>query len=387
MKLLFFIHSLSAGGAERITAALANYWAGKGCDVVIVTTAGRERDFHTLHAGVRRISLDLERKSRTPLAAVWNNFRRMTKLRRVLIAERPDAAVAMMAVANSLLAWACRGTGIPAVGSERVHPPRVPLGRIWHVVRRRAYGRLAAVVAQTRASANWLAANTAADSERIRVIPNPVVWPLPVNEPARPPAAVKDAIGCRRLVLGSGRLVGQKGFDRLLDAFAAIADRHPAWGLVILGEGSERHALESRARALGIEERVRFPGTVGNVSDWYAAADVYALTSRFEGFPNTLLEAMAHGVPAVATECETGPADIVRHDVDGLLVPEGDQAALADSLARLMDDEQLRSRLGGRAIEVRERFSLENVATEWEKVFEEVSSEKGPGPGARGPGK
>lgn len=372
MKLLFVLHSLSSGGAERVTVTLANYWAAQGWEVVIATITGEDRDFYSLHPAVRRVPLRLDADSRGGIEAITNNWRRMQALRAVLRNEHPTGAVAMMPTANVLLALAATGTGIPTIGSERSYPPRVPLGRPWERVRRYTYGRLTTIVAQTTLSAQWLAENTTAKRNQIAVIPNPVTLPLLVNEPRLAFAASKRDMDCSRILLAVGRLGPEKGFDRLIDAFAHLAGQQPEWGLVILGEGGQRPALETQCRARGLEARVRLPGAVGNVGEWYQAADLYVMTSRFEGFPNTLLEALAHGLPAVAVDCETGPRDILRHEVDGLLVPQDDPDALVKALGRLMGDDSFRSSFGENAVEARQRFAVSKVAGMWEQLFKKV---------------
>jgi glycosyltransferase involved in cell wall biosynthesis len=121
-----------------------------------------------------------------------------------------------------------------------------------------------------------------------------------------------------------------------------------------------------------LEKRVFLPGLVGNIGEWYEQADLYVMSSRFEGFPNTLLEALSYGLPAVSFDCDTGPRDIIRHEVDGLLVSPGNVAALENALDRLMGDVALRQHFAKRAVEARERFSIERVAGMWETFFEEV---------------
>lgn len=369
MRLLFYIHSLSSGGAERVTTTLANHWAQQGWPVTVVTVTGRERDFYRLDGRIERIALGLDSKSANGLLALRNNWCRVLALRRVLKRVRPVVAVAMMSTANATLALAGKGLSVSTIGSERIHPPTLPLGRTWEAIRRWGYRFLSCLVAQTRQSADWLRAH--APAPRIVVIPNPLNYPLPVHEPRLAPATILEETGSSQFLLAVGRLDYQKGFDRLLDAFAAILETHSDWTLVILGEGAQRTLLEEQARALGIDCRVRFPGAVGNMGEWYEFAGAYVLTSRFEGFPNTLLEALAHGLPAVAADCDTGPREILRHEVDGLLVPQDDQLALVQALGRLMGDAGLRKRFAERAIEARERFAVERIADQWEALFAE----------------
>jgi glycosyltransferase involved in cell wall biosynthesis len=176
----------------------------------------------------------------------------------------------------------------------------------------------------------------------------------------------------RKVLLAVGRLGEEKRFDRVIDAFAKLADRYPGWDLVILGEGSQRAALEVQRNKLGLDARIHLPGRVGNLADWYRRASLYVMSSRFEGFPNSLLEALAYGVPSVAVDCETGPRDILRSEVDGLLVPQNDHSALVAALDRMISNDKERASYSKRAIEVRDRFLTERVASLWEQIIEQA---------------
>lgn len=367
-NLLIYIGSLSSGGAERVTANLANYWAAKGWTITVVTLAPRRLDFYELHPAVARIALNQTSDSAHPVIGVWNNLRRILALRQVLRQVRPDLALSMMNTANVLLALAAWGLPVCAIGSERVHPLQCPLGRGWDGLRRHLYGRLAAVTALTRETADWLQAHTRA--RRIPVIPNAAPWPLPDQSPRLDPGSV--GVPGRQRLIAVGRLDPQKGFDLLIAAFATLAARYPNWELVILGDGSLRPALQAQIDSPNLRQRVFLPGRAGNLGPWYAGADLYVMSSRFEGFPNTLAEALAHGLPVVSFDCDTGPRDIIRHEIDGLMVPAGDVPGLTAALDRLMGDAGLRRLFSARAIEVRERFSMERIAGLWEILFAEL---------------
>lgn len=372
-RLLIFISSLSSGGAERVTANLANYWAGKGWQVTVVTLSDRSCDFYQLDQTVHRIALGLAGESGNALVAVVNNLWRVLALRRVLRQVKPDVALAMMDKSNILLAMAAIGlSGLVAIGSEHTHPPQLPLSRLWEVLRRHWYGSLAAVAALTNESRDWLSSHTKV--RRVAVIPNAVPWPLPRHSPLLMPQDILPPD--RKILLAVGRLDEGKQFSLLIKVFAKLAPQHSEWNLVILGEGPLRNSLTQQVIQAGLEKRIYLAGIVGNVADWYNAGDLYVMSSRFEGFGNTLAEALAHGLPAVSFDCDTGPRDIIRHEIDGLLVPNGDEIALQQALSRLMAHEPLRRQFAAKAVEARERFSMEKIAGMWERLFEELQHER-----------
>lgn len=371
MKITFVISSLAAGGAERVTVTLSNYWAEKGFDVSIVTLAGQKQDFYTLHQGIKRIALNLEGDSDSFLSAGFANIRRILALRKLLKSLQPDVAIAMMTKANILLAIAASRLPLITLGSERVHPPMFPLRKLWEQLRSCTYGSLTAIVAQTHQSRQWLKSNTA--SGHIEVIPNPVSLPLSRNQPVVLPTTILNKH--IHILLAAGRLEQQKGFDILIDVFSGLSFDFPDWVLVIAGEGPERQSLQEKIEQLNLEAQVILLGRVGNLSDWYKASDLYVMSSRFEGFPNSLVEAMAHGLPVISFDCDTGPREIIRDGVDGVLVDNGDVKGMRVMLETLMSDHELRQRLADRATDVKERFSLPKIAGMWEQLIYEVKDE------------
>jgi len=295
-----------------------------------------------------------------------NKVRRLIALRRAIRELSPDVVLSFLPHVNVAAVIAARGLELSVVVSERTYPPAMPLGAALERLRRWVYPSASAVVVQTAQAQEWLA--RCCPKARGHVIANPVMYPLPAGEPVVPPAAV--ASNGRRLVLAVGRLSEEKQFDCLMEAFGALAAGCPEWDMVILGEGPERERLEAQRDHLGLSGRVHLPGRAGNPGDWYARVDLYVMSSRFEGFPNTLVEAMAYGLPAVSFDCETGPADIIRDGVDGYLVSldEGVQG-LACAMERLMGDEEKRRQMGHAATAVRERFSMGRVMADWDEVL------------------
>jgi glycosyltransferase involved in cell wall biosynthesis len=198
------------------------------------------------------------------------------------------------------------------------------------------------------------------------VIPNPVAA-APVR--AATSASAKER---ERTVIAMGRLSREKGFDLLLEAFSRIAGRHPGWQLKILGEGPLRTDLEAQAAGLNLGDRVQFTGAVSEPYSILSCAGLFVFSSRFEGFGNALCEAMACGLPVVSFDCPSGPREIVRDGVDGVLVPAENIGELAAAMDRLMSDPQERMHLASKAPEVIERFGLKRVLHLWTQLFEQL---------------
>jgi glycosyltransferase involved in cell wall biosynthesis len=168
-----------------------------------------------------------------------------------------------------------------------------------------------------------------------------------------------------------GRLERQKGFDLLIRAFASIARERPDWDATILGDGPERDALAAEIARWGLTRRIFLPGREPDAMGVLRRAELFVLSSRYEGFPNALCEAMACGLPVVAFDCPSGPVEIVRDGVDGLLVPAENVEALATAMSQLAGDPERRRAMGARATEISGRFSVESVAEKWERILEQ----------------
>lgn len=362
--LLIFIHSLRGGGAERVVADMSAWWADCGVKVSVVTQAGSDADVYSLDPRVTRHVLGTAGDSGGGLRGLSANLRRVLRLRRLLRREKPTVVLGMMTTSSILAILASWRLDCRVIATEHTHPPSQRLPPIWQRLRQWAYPRAHTVVALTHGTAQWIEQDV--PGARLTVIPNAVRWPLQDGEPVQEPPASDG----RRYLLAVGRLHPVKGFDRLITAFSSISDRFPDWDLIILGEGDSRAELEQQVHELGLTERVSLPGRVGNISQWYRASDLYVLSSRTEGLSNTLLEAMAAGIAPVAVDCDTGPREIIRDGIDGVLVnPPDDSDALAAHLSDLMAHPEKRQALARRAVDVRDRFSMPRTMALWGKLF------------------
>ena len=367
MRLTLVISSMAAGGAERIMAIMADYWDKKYDLTLLSFDDGSNPPFYPLPPGVNHRHLDLVKQSGNLLTAAWNNLIRIRKLRAAIRASNPDCVISFMDQTNVLTLLATRGTGVPVLVSEQTFPPEHHIGSLWRIMWRFTYPMAARVVPTTARTIEVLPRRV-----RATVIPNPARSSVGVSgsNPSKRPAD-------RRIIIAMGRMDQFKGHDLLLNAFASIKDRHPNWSLIILGEGAQRQELESLRDRLALGNRVSMPGLVKNPEDYLRQADLFVMSSRFEGLPLSLGEAMASGLAVISTDCPTGPREMITDGVDGLLVPNEDGDALGAAMDRLMSDDQTRQRLAARASEVTQRFGVEKVMAMWEALVNEVVGQKG----------
>lgn len=364
-RIVLLIPTLHGGGAEAVMARMASWWAARGADVRLVTFFADARD-HPLHPAVRRVLLDDIPVPEGASCPEWpQEAGAVARIRIALeeiVAERPEAILPVLAFLPRMglrAILAARGLPCRIVAAERTFPPSLPLPEDVEDLRRRLYPEAAALAVQTERCAN-LWGRRIVPHGRCHVIPN---FPLPAPA-AAPPRDPEPGF------LFVGRLSEEKRPDLLLRAFAVLrraTARMPR--LTIVGDGPLEAEIRNLACEPDIAGGVAFTGRLADPRPLMAGAHALVLCSDFEGFPNVLLEAMACGCPVIATDCAAGPAEIVRHGTDGLLVPPGDADALAGAMRRLWEDADLRNSMAARAPDVLERFSQETIMRRWTDVL------------------
>ncbi len=359
-RLTLVIHSLDGGGAEKTMALMANRWVEMGHGVTLITLDSVASDRYDLAPEVTRVGLNLMSESRTKLQGILSNVTRVRALRRAIANAQGDAVICFTETINVLVLMACRRLDVRVIACERTDPRFHSIGRMWSFLRRRTYQHAKAIVVQTNPIREFV--QTFAPRVPIHVVPN-CIWLHSLN------AEVAPYHERPRKIVAVGRLVEMKGFHLLIDAFSRIASEYPEWSLTILGDGPAKSDLQSQITELDLQQRVTLFGWSPDPGALLREAQVFVMSSQYEGFPNALLEAMAWGIAPVSFDCESGPREIIRHEVDGLLVPSQNVEALAQAMHRLLADDAERSRFADRALEVRKRFSEDKFFETWDRIL------------------
>lgn len=359
------VYSLGCGGAEGVMADLSARLAALGHKVTVLTLAADIPDFFPLAAGVTRARLPGDAITSCRWFDLAAQRQRTASLLRAILETRPEIIISFLDTTNVAVLMALRGSGLPVVVAEHTDPRYHDIGWRWSVLRRLVYPAADAVTVLNESIRSWGASLW--PRWRVRTIPNPLESLALPAAPVRP-----ESFGLRNIV-AMGRLAPEKGFDLLIEAFAAVAKDFPEWHLTIFGEGSERKVLEQRVARHELNGRVSLPGRVREPRQILPGADLFVLSSRYEGFGMALAEAMAAGLPVVSFNCPSGPAEIIRDGIDGVLVPPENESALAAAMARLMGDEAERRRLGEQAKQSAGRFAPERVMALWQALIEELT--------------
>lgn len=355
------IHSLDGGGAERVMAGLAGRLAARQHHVDLITLDDGTRRRHPLSQAVRWIPLNVMSTSTNQVRWVH----RARRLRRQIADGGYAAILSFCDSTNLLVLLATRGLRRRPriVVSERSDPAHQSLGQVREWLRDRLYRRADAVVCLS---------DDVAATLRKRMKLNAVVIPSAVQPPPPGYAQWRAARGASPPIrlIAIGRLEPEKGFDRLLASLAEFAGQAdaPEWTLNIYGDGGQRKALETFAREHCIADRVHFGGWVDSLWPHLAAADVFVLPSRYEGFPSALLEAMAGGLTVIAVDAGGGVRSAIEHGANGWLV-DNETAALTTGLRTILHNASLRARLATAAPNVIDPFNWDTMVDSYERIL------------------
>jgi glycosyltransferase involved in cell wall biosynthesis len=347
------LENLRCGGVQRVITTVAALLARSRCRVCIITLADDTEDFFELDPAVRRIIIHGPPISGGLWPRLLADGRRILSIRRAIRDSGSPVVMTTKPTMHLLVIFACLGLPVRVVIREP-GPSSLPLDP-QNLLRRRIYGCAAVVAANSRRAIRNL---------RPYIHPSKLVYlPNPLLMERQPQGGDSPA----RALLTVGRLHEQKGHDVLLRAFALVHREHPDWRLRLAGDGPLAGELRALAERLGIRAHVEWLGATRDTRACYAAADIFVLASRYEGTPNTLLEAMAAGRAVVVSDA--GGSELVTHGENGLVTPVEDHAALAGALLTLIRDAGLRTRLGAAAARAVEPFRPEQALPVWKQIL------------------
>ena len=351
----FYIGDLSRGGAEKVMINLARYFMSLGYEVYLVTKTVGETEYE-VPEGINRLLADITPEEETK-SRIKNLIKRITKLRGIWKEIKPDLILSFIRKNNLMAIASSDGLGIPVVVGIRSNPERELQGRGFKQLSFLMFKKAAGIVVQTSGGKSFLPGGL---QKKTVILPNSISPEYIGSEPVQFSERRKEIV----LV---GRIDSNKNQRMVLEAFSEIMDEYRDWSLHLYGDGELAAGLRNRFDCDGIV----FHGQVSDVKSRIEKASVFVLPSKQEGMPNALIEAMALGLACISTDCPCGgPADLIKQDENGILIPVDDREKLKEQLCRLMDDEQLRIGLGKEASKIAEDMKPEKVNQLWKEYLE-----------------
>ena len=346
----FVIGGMTRGGAERVISILANEYAKDGWNVDIIMFLTNSVDYK-LDKNIRLIDLTGNFKNRVQNVPYWiSSFRKYVKN------EKPNIIVSFVARINVLVLIATLGLKSSVIVSERNDPARDGRSKMIDVATHFLYRKAKKVVFQTKYAKEYFRKQIQDTSV---IISNPIVVTQKVQKRQK------------HKIVSVGRLAEQKNQKMLINAFAEVEKKYPYYQLWIYGEGNLRNELEEEIDRLSLSEKVFLPGNVSDIHVQISDAEMFILSSNYEGLSNALLEAMMMGLPSISTDCP-GIREYIEDGVNGILVPIGDSQKLSSAILKLMENDLLRKNMGQRGMESVQKCERAFVIKEWKSVIEQI---------------
>lgn len=373
MKIVYCIAgTYNSGGMERVLANKANWLAQNGYEVSVLTTDQKERpSFFMMDSRIKLYDLGVNYEDNNGKSFFnklihypFKQWMHRKALKKVLIELKADVVVSMFCNDASILPKIKDGSKkileIHFSRFKRLQYGRTGIWKIADELRSKNDLRVVSkfdkfIVLTEEDKGYW------GDLDNIQVIPN-----------ARSFVAEEPAKLDEKKVIAVGRYCHQKDLGKLIDAWKIVCDTVNDWKLHLVGDGEDREMLQQKIDRLGLASCVVLGRAETDMKTVYKNASMLAMSSRYEGLPMVLLEAQAFGLPIVSFECKCGPKDVVSDGNDGFLIKEGDVAALAQGILRLIQDPDLRKSMGARAFVNSSRFDVTSVMTEWVNLFDKL---------------
>lgn len=350
------ISSLNKGGSERVLVNLAEYFYSKGYRVTVVTQYKTENEYEISH-GIRRIFSEITEEE-IGKGRISNFLKRFCKLRNIWKQEKPDLILSFIGKNNMMAVMTSRFLHIPVVVSVRGEPAQEYYSPLLKTSANLLFCRADGVVFPVEKSADFFSRPVRKKAVCLKNSLNPVFLRKPYEGERE------------KRIVAVGRVDANKNHEMIIRAFEGLAEKYPDYRLVIYGEGELRLSLLEMAEEMGLKDRVLMPGSIADVADAIYKASIFVLSSYSEGMPNTLIEAMALGIPSVSTDCPCGgPAELIRNGENGYLVEPGDWKNLQVILQKLIDEPERAKKMGKKASKIQEELNPDVINKMWEEYF------------------
>ena len=363
MKVTFLVSHLLSGGAERTVSYVASHLAQNGWDVTVLSIS--DDIFYTLDDRVRLVTLSVPSKSSNTYTKFKNIWKRFYRVRSFLKKNEPDVLFCMLPETAKYVVKPYNGFKFKLITSERNNPayenPKT------QSFKHKLFATCDGIIFQTQRAKDYYF-NVIGDKGIVihNAVGNELVYKAP------------EVVERKNKISAVGRCAEQKDYKTLLSAFSIVNGKYSDFTLEIFGNNDSIYAEEMKKLAfdLGIGERVKFMGVAKDAVLKIADSSVYVMSSRFEGMPNALMEAMAAGLPCISTDCPNGPAELIENGVNGLLVPVGDADALAVAIIKMIEDRIFAEQCGKNARKILETHSIDQKAKEYAEYIEKVLNTK-----------
>lgn len=355
MKIAFVVNSLQTGGAERTVSYLSEAFANLGNEVYIVITS--DEVYYELSPKIKICCLNMQKEThKNMVVRVFAKILRCVLQRKTLFKIKPDIVLAIQPANAELIYGVKKKIGFRLYVSERSNPAMVDSKTMRRNMRvmRNADG----VIFQTERAKQFYPKYV---QDKSCVISNAIGNPY-VSE-------VKSFTKRRNAIVAIGRLHKVKDYETLMKAFRQVYSLHKDYTLEIYGDGVEKDNLVKLANRLNLKDLVKFMGNHKDAIVKAADASCYVLSSKHEGMPNALMEAMAVGLPCVSTDCPNGPAELIQNGINGLLVPVGEPKIMANAILRMIDEKDFAEKCGENAKKIGETHSIEDTVKKYIDFF------------------
>lgn len=359
MHIGFFSGDITrSGGTENVSVMIANEFSQKTDYEISFISLFEERDtpFFSIDSAIQRFRL-----YPTATHGIQHYFDTCKRLRNIVVTQHIDVLIDIDCILDMYSLPLNKKTGVKVVSWEHfnyLQNPDVPYRKL---TRRWAASSADAIVTLTETDKKLYQSNLKLKCP-IVAIPNPMEMP---DNPA-----LYDADS--HLILSSGRLTYQKGFDLLIEVAVKVLPNHPDWTWMILGEGEDHPMLEQKISDMHLDGQLVFKGRVDDVDSYYRQSAMFVMTSRFEGLPMVLLEAKAHRLPLVSFDCLTGPAEIIEDGVNGTLVPPENIDSMAAAVNELIENQAKRVEYSAMSASNVSRYEINTIIAQWKSLLKKV---------------